>query len=371
MGTSRATCAVVGLGQGLEDLYCTLYHPRFDVRAVCDPNPAAYGWITGQERLEDSGKDIASSPHHLAWVEQIRKAPEAGAIEYVADFQQLLDRDDVEAVVLVVPDKLHEPYVLRALEAGKYVLCTKPMALSLDGALRIAEAARRHPGHYMLGFQMTYSPFARVLLDVIASGEIGDVRQLRFDYHRKPWRPMHSTKNADVDGAIIKEGTHWLDLIYRLGGQRPWRAVSAFGAIDELGGTVEFEDNGVLIVDYDGFRAAHTFSYFRRADPVEDFLLVGSKGTVRGTFERLTVETDDGERVVDVPGHALPYQHHVGYYEMIDEFARVVLDGHEPYTDWRTGLENMLVCHASQVAVMDGRTVRREELRDRDWRATG
>lgn len=368
MSTTRTTCAVVGLGQGLEDLYCLLNHPQFDVRAVCDTDPATYAWITGEAELADSGKDIASSAHHLAWVREIRESPQVAAIDYTADYDALLQRDDIDAVILVVPDVLHVPFAMKALAAGKFVLCTKPMALTLEESLRLAEAARDNPGKYMLGFQMTYSPFARIVLDIIASGEIGEVRQIRFDYHRAPWRPMHSKKYAQVDGAIIKEGVHWLDLMYRLAGERPWRAISGHGAIDTLGDSVEFEDNGVLIVDYPGFRAAHTFSYFRKAQPVEDFLLLGEKGTIRGTFARLVVETDHSERVIDVPGHTLRYQHHVGYYEMIDEFARVVREGQEPYTNWRTGCENMLTCYAGQLAVMEGRTIRREELRDRDWR---
>jgi predicted dehydrogenase len=368
MTTTRARCAIVGLGQGLEDLYCTLYHPRFDVRAVCDVDPAPYQWITGKAELSASGKDIATSPHHNAWVSEIRRAPEIGSVHYESDFDALLGRLDVDAVILVVPDALHVPFAVQALQAGKFVLCTKPMALTLEESLSLGRAARDHPGRYMLGFQMTYSPFAQVLLDVIGSGEIGALRQVRFDYHRAPWRPMHSHKHAPVDGAIIKEGVHWLDLIYRLGGERPWRAVSGFGAIDLLTDTVDFEDNGVLLIDYPGFRAAHTFSYFRRSRQQDDILLVGERGTVRGSFFRLHLETDEGERDIEVPGHVLPHQHHVGYYQMIDEFAGVVLDGKEPYTNWRTGLENMLTSYAAQVAVMEGRTVFRDELRERDWR---
>lgn len=83
----------------------------------------------------------------------------------------------------------------------------------------------------------------------------------------------------------------------------------------------------------------------RNAQPIEEFFLLREKGTIRGTFARLRVETDLSERVIDVPGHTLRHQHHVGYYEIIDEFARVVRGGHEPYTNWRTGCENMLTCY--------------------------
>lgn len=360
--------AVVGLVQGIEDVYVALNDDRVEVRAVCDRDPMRHAFLTGDVRVEDAGHELSNSPVHVGLIQQVREFPAAKSIEFEASYDDLLDRDDIDAVILVTPDLAHEPQTIAALEAGKYVLCTKPMALTLEAAANIADAAQRFPGHYMLGFQMPYTAFARTVLDVIASGALGTIRQIRFDYHRRPWRPSHSHKNGPIDGAIMKESTHWLDLIYRLNGGLPFEAVSGFSGLDLLTEQLDFEDNGALIVQYDGFRALHSFSYFRDSRQLEDFLIVGERGTLRGSFARLRLENDEEERVIDLPGLALPQQFHQGYKEMHDEFLAMVIEGKQPYTDWRCGMENMLTCVASQIAVAEGRTVERSELAEWDWR---
>ena len=370
MADDLVNVAVVGLGQGLENVYVTLHHPRYRLRAVCDTNPAPYDWITGRARLEDAGVDISSFPSHVRLAEESRNHPDIKDVEYIPEFKDVLARDDIDAVMLILPDPLHEQCTIEALEAGKYVVCTKPMADTIESAFRIAEAAKRHEGHYMLGFQISNGAFARTVLEVVASGVLGQPRQIRFDYHRHPWRAMHRFKNSAVDGAMVKEGTHWLDLIHRLNGQLPWRAIAGFGGSEVLGDMLEFEDNGVVVIDYEGgFRAAHTYTYYRRTQgPEEDFLLVGDKGTLRGTFSQLRLDSDAERRTIEIPPKAMPAEHHYGYVAMHDEFARMVLDGQEPYSNWRNGLENMLTCHGAQLAVSENRMVRREELAELDWR---
>ncbi len=369
MPCETVRCAVVGLVQGLEDVYTTLHHPRYTLVAVCDQNPQRWRWLTGEEDVDKVDESAALFPHHKEWVRESRKAAGFADVEYLPDFDDVLARDDIDAVILVLPDLLHAEYAIKALEAGKYVLSTKPMARTLDEAFAIADSARQHPNHFMLGFQVSYSGFATAVREVIATGEIGTPRQLRFDFDRGPWRPVHRKKYAEVDGSMIKEGVHWLDMIYRLSGELPWRAIAGFGGQETFPDDFEFEDSGVLIIDYPGFRAAHTFSYFRQPlTRSEDFLLIGDKGTIRGTFEQFAVETDAGTRTIVPTTSPLPAQYHNGYYEMADAFAAAVLDGIEPYTNWRTGLENMLTCHAAQVAVAGNTMVTRESLADLDWR---
>jgi predicted dehydrogenase len=361
--------AVVGLLQGLENVYTTLYHPRFQLVAVCDIDRRPWEWLTGERDIEAEGPGAAIHPHHIQWTKKSREHPDLSAVEFIDDFQALLQRDDIDAVILVLPDVLHRDYAVAALNAGKYVLSTKPLAVTLQEGFEIADAAREHPNHFLLGYQLTYSAYTASVLEIIASGEIGTPRIVRFDFHRAPWRPVHQKKYDDVDGAMVKEGGHWLDLFYRLSGERPWRAIAGFSGLDKPENDFEFEDNGVVIIDYRGFRAAHTFSYFRKlTTSAEDFLVVGEKGSIRGTFSAFTVESDAGARDVVVPADLLPEQYHEGYYEMHDAFAAMALDGTEPYTRWQTSLENMLTSYASQIAVAEGRTVLRDEFADVDWR---
>ncbi|GAB3393864.1 hypothetical protein GCM10027568_23510 [Humibacter soli] len=361
--------AIVGLIQGLENVYTVLNHPRYTLVALCDVNRRPWEWLTGERDIKKEAEEAAVYAHHITWTEDARNHPDFGAVEFIEDYDAVLARDDIDAVILILPDSLHRDFAVKALEAGKYVLSTKPLATTIEQGFEIADVAREHPNHFLLGYQLTYSPFTTGILDIIRSGEIGTPHIVRFDYNRGPWRPVHRKKYTEVDGSMIKEGGHWLDLFYRLSGELPFKAMAGFAALDKPENDFEFEDDGVLIIDFEGFRAAHSFTYFRRvATTPEDFLLAGEKGTIRGTFARYTVETDNGVREVEVPPNVLPHQHHTGYYEMHDEFAAMALDDRAPYTGWETSLENMLMSHAAQLAVADGRVVTREELAELDWR---
>lgn len=370
MSERVAGCAVVGLVHGLEAVLTILHHPRFRLVAVCDLDERKYAWITGRSRVEDSGSEVAAFPTHRAWVQEIREHPSIGSVAYQRDFSRLLEREDIEAVVLALPDLLHRDFTIAALEAGKHVLCVKPMAATLNGARDIARTADDHPGHYMLGLQLPYSPFARAVLDLVDRGLVGEVRQVRVDHHRQPWRPAHSYKFSPVDGALIKEGVHELDLIYLLGGKRPFRQVAGFGGLDVNHGSTDFEDNGIVILNYEGFRAAFSFSYFRRhpktSTPVPSFLLVGDQGKIWGSHSEIVLENDREERRIAIPPRRHDFNVHDGYAEMYDAFARMVLDGEEPYSNSSVGLENMLTAYATQLAVMENRVVSRAEVEELD-----
>jgi len=336
--------------------------------AVCDTDRERYEWLTGATPIEDANSDLAQQPGYRALVQSLRDLSEVKSLRYYASYSELLEQGDIDAVVVMVHDTLHEEFSIRGLKAGKFVLCTKPMASSMEAALNIARAAREHPGHYMLALQMGYSPLVQTILGLIDEGALGNVRQLRFHYHRQPWRPVHSFKNAPVDGTFIKEGVHWIDMIYRISGCRPFSQVAAFGGINANMGRTDFEDNGVTIIDYGDFRIYHGFSYFRSSRRAEDLLVVGDRGTLRGTFWELYLENDEGERTITIPAFRMPLQWLVGYEDMHDEFARMVLDGHEPYSNWETALENMLTAYAAQIAVAENRVVPRQELAAFDWR---
>ena len=368
MGSEVVRCAVVGLGQGMHDVNVIAHHPRMLLVAVCDTDSQRFEWLTGTSRIEDSSSDLAQQAGYRALVQSLRETPQIKKVRYESSYAELLARDDVDAVVIVVHDALHEDFSIRGLEAGKFVLCTKPMAGSMEAALNIARVAREHPGHYMLSLQMGYSPLVVTIRKLIQDGALGKIHQMRFDYHRQPWRPVHSFKNANVDGTFLKEGVHWIDMIYRIADCRPFVRIAGFAGIDVNHGKTDFEDNGVTIIDYGDFRVYHGFSYFRSSKRPEDILIVGDHGTLRGTFWELYLENHEGERTINIPPFRMPLQWLVGYEDMHDEFARMVLDGKEPYSNWETALENMLTAYAAQVAVAENRIVQREELASVDWR---
>lgn len=353
-------CAIVGLGQGLENAYVAMNHPRFDLRVVCDLNREPYRWMIGETRMEDSGHEYATHSRVVDFVKLLREHPRVRQVDYTADFPGLLRRKDVEAVLLVVPGNLHESFTREALAAEKFVLCTKPMADTLASARRMLEMAELHPGRYMCGFPFPFSAWARSALEVISSGEIGAPRLIRFDYHRKPFRP-HFRFKPPAGGTVVEEGCHWLDLFYQFAGQPGWRRVTGLSGLNVNGAIQNIEDNGALVIDYEnGVRATHAFSYFEPQGHRHRLEISGDRGSIEWRDGDMHVTSDLGHRAIPMAlTPTLPKLNHPGYYEMHDAFAAMVREGRRPLSHARAAYENMLTACAAQQAIETGETVHR------------
>lgn len=112
-----------------------------------------------------------------------------GRDRIVADHRVLLERSDIEAVVISAPRPATGPLTLAALEAGKHVLAEKPMAHTAAQAKRLADAARVRSAVYAVGFMKRYDPgvvTAKALFaDVIQTGRLGKLLLARFfDYSK-------------------------------------------------------------------------------------------------------------------------------------------------------------------------------------------
>ena len=360
-------CTVVGLRQGLENVYVLLNHPAFSLETVCDLDYEPYAWITGEVSFEDSDDQYAGAAHLRPMVGAIRSNEKAQRVGYTSDYQSILADDTIQAVVLIVPDALHESYSLQALRAGKSVLLTKPISNSLSGARTILDEARKVPDRFMLGFQLSYSRFAEGVRGIIDSGTIGDVRQICYQFHRGPFFRPVNRQRKNSGGALIQEGCHYFDLFHRFTNRRFTR-VTASGGLHLLGDIQDIQDHGTILVELeDGVQCVFTFSYFR-GNPLRDTIaVVGTKGSIRGSIDGIEWEGVDtvgktGTGRMDFENHRLPHLNHDGYYEMHDAFARMITDREEPYAGWHASLENALISHAAQRSLDTGRTVRRDEM---------
>lgn len=111
----------------------------------------------------------------------------AGArhIELVDDYHRLLDRDDIELVIIALPLHLHAAVAIEAMEKGKHVLCEKLMAKTVADCKRMARVARKTGRMLAIGHQRHYSYLYANALEVAKQNDIlGDVRHIRAFWHR-------------------------------------------------------------------------------------------------------------------------------------------------------------------------------------------
>jgi predicted dehydrogenase len=122
------------------------------------------------------------------------------AAHYV-ELADLLEHEDVEAVIVAVPLWAHADVVTRCLDAGKHVLCEKMMAWDVAGCERMLRAARRAGRILEIGYQRHYSPIYRAAYEgVIKRRLLGDVYHVRLAWHRNgSWRRAGAPPSPDYD----------------------------------------------------------------------------------------------------------------------------------------------------------------------------
>jgi predicted dehydrogenase len=175
--------------------------------------------------------------------------------------ESLLSRDDIEGVIVAVPNDLHAELAIASLNSGKHVLLEKPMAMSLHECDEII-AAREASGKVLqMGFVCRFSPAALRAKQIIDRGELGEIRHVQATLIRQRGIPglggWFTTKARSGGGCLIDIGVHLIDLaMYLSSKQSPQRVygkctqtfTTETYAYDEMwstpvvGGTFDVED---------------------------------------------------------------------------------------------------------------------------------
>lgn len=151
------------------------------------------------------------------WIPLLRDTPDT-----------VLARDDVDAVYLTVPNGLHADWTVRAVEAGKHVLCEKPLAVRAADVRTVAAAAARHDRLVVDGYMHAFHPQWSAARELVTSGRIGELMSVTAEYAYLDSDYEGPRFSAELDGGTLNMvGCHVLRAIVHLFGEPP-RTVSAF-----------------------------------------------------------------------------------------------------------------------------------------------
>lgn len=200
--------AVIGVGtRGAYLLSHTLKIPGVKVVAVCDLDA---------ERMAKAAEQVSAAGAETATV---------------ADFRRLLDRKDIDAVLIATPVDTHKMIAIAALEVGKNVYCEKPMALTPEETKMMVNAAKTAKGIFQSGFQLRHDPNRRAAMEFIHSGGIGDILFLQGFRHggdlpRETAWYFDRKRSGDN---IVEQACHILDLMTWAVDKPPLRAFGSGG----------------------------------------------------------------------------------------------------------------------------------------------
>src|SRR3954468_10583565 len=173
----------------------------------------------------------------------------------LGSYDALLNDPDVDVIYISLPNSLHVEWTIRALEAGKHVLCEKPLALSVEDVDRVDDAVRRTGRAAAEAFMYRHHPLTHAVQDIVKSGRLGQVRGFKSAF------TFALTRDADVrldpalgGGSLWDVGCYPVSYANFLAGQTPaevfgWQQGSTTGIDLEFAGMLRYADGSVAQFD--------------------------------------------------------------------------------------------------------------------------
>ena len=266
-----------------------------------------------------------------------------GIPEHTSDLQRAVNHPETDVVVIGLPNYLHEEAVAAAAEAGKAVLCTKPLGRNAEEARRILETVEKAGvfGGYLE--DLCYTPKTLKAIASVEAGALGDVTWVRSrETHPGPHSAWFWDGRLTGGGAIIDLGCHCIEIIRNFVGKQN-RPIEVMCHTDTLVHPISDEDNAIALIRFESgaigqFEVSWTF---RGGMDLRDEV-AGTHGTIwlnhflRTGFEMFTAGGSSGyvaEKAETSAGWLFPVGDEVselGYVDMFSDMFDAIDSGGQP-----------------------------------------
>ncbi len=392
--SNRIHVACIGTGnQGAGILRRFMQNDDVQIVAVCDVNTASHGYRNETQYL---GREPARKMVDDYYGEKSSIAGYKGCGAHV-DFREVLGRDDVDAVTVVVPDHWHAIITIRAAQAGKDIYCEKPLSLTIGQGRSMVDAARKYGRVLQTGSMERSNPLNRYACQLVRDGKIGQVKRVvtNVGYNNKVspgpgWKPMPVPEGFDYErwlGPAPKVPYHKDRCLYRFrfnydysGGQ-----VTNYGAHsnDLAQWGLGMDNSGPVEVEYVSAKWLPKGSLFNTALETEfrcryengvELVCKTDKRPVGVRFEGTEgmVETSaypwkarsEPESLIasEFPSGAIRFDATAAH---VRNFLDCVKSREEPVASGEIGHRSASVCHLGNVVVRLGRDVRWDPKQER------
>lgn len=205
------------------------------------------------------------------------------------DYRDLLADDSCDAYVISSPNFTHRAVLDDVMQTGKAILVEKPLCTSVDDVHHIREMAHRYSNVFWVGLEYRYMPPVRHVIDVAASGQLGDIAMVAIREHRHPFLVKVGNWNRfsrNTGGTLTEKCCHFFDLMRLVAQSNPVRVMASgdqrYNHLDERydGETPDILDNAFVIVEFEnGVRASLDLSMFAEGSVNnEEVSIVGQTG---------------------------------------------------------------------------------------------
>ena len=324
---------MIGLRMGASHVRGYVANPHVEVRSVCD--------------LDESRAAAV--------------AREFGIAHHTTDYRECIGQDGVDIVSVATPDPLHAEHCIAALEAGKDVLCEKPLAQTIENCQAMVAAADRTGRTFMVGQVCRYAPGFKLTQKLIADGLIGKLFFVESEYAHD-YTHVRGVGGWRVDPVAKREpfiggACHAVDLLRWIAGDA--EEVFAYA-------------NRMVLTDWPVDDCTVAAIRFKSGVIGKAFCSIGCKRpyTMRSVFygDDGTIISDNTSPEIEV--HTRRYMDTLAFARMpvnvashnvtaeIEELVNAVLEGRPVATDVREGAKTVATCRAAVESAASGQPVK-------------
>jgi predicted dehydrogenase len=301
----------------------------------------------------EHGEVVAIASRTQASADQAAK--ELGIKHAYASYEDLLADPNIDAIYNPLPNHLHVPWSIKAIEAGKHVLCEKPLGLNTADVEKLIAVAQQHPHiHVMEAFMYRFHPQWKTVRNLVRDGKIGQVRSIHSHFSYNNHEPDNIRNNADWGGgALMDIGCYCISLSRFIYDEEPLRVlgqITPYAGYEVdcfVSGIMEFADGNA------------TFSATTKSESGQYVKIHGEQGSIlmplpfspqpSASTQIILKRNDVSEEIIQPPSDH--------YRNMADEFAQSVFAKVSVPTPLSDALANMKIIDAIFASAKDSQWI--------------
>jgi predicted dehydrogenase len=286
------------------------------------------------------------------------------------DYRAMVERKDIDAVVIAVPNYLHEEMVTAAAQAGKHILCEKPFARTIQEAERMLKVVNETGVKLVYGEMLCFAPKyvrAKRLIDEGAFGRVFLVRQ--SEQHDGPHSPWFWDVNLSGGGVLLDMGCHSIEFArWMLGKPKVTSVLASMGTFVHGERTLG-EDHSVTILKFDNGAMSISENSWARTGGIDD------RCEITGTHGNTTADLIRGNALITHSKTGYGYavekadttvgwtftgfeeEWNYGFPQEMQHFVNVVRGVEEPIETGEDGLEVLKIIYAAYQSAGEGREI--------------
>lgn len=297
------------------------------------------------------------------------------------DYREMIDKSDIDFVIIRTPDDLHLEHAKYALEKGKHVYCEKPMAINLGNAVELMRAAKKAKTKIQVGYELHISELYSRTKKAVQENWCGRILFAFHDYLRPPWEETEHFRmdKSRSGGLIVHDGCHYLDFlrwiidkeVVELNCYAPPIMTKHYnGVLDNFRLNMRHQDGAV---------SGMTWSHMFGGHQIMEFCFIGTEGAIFCRRNRVGKEKDSETRKIQfikhkvdetgkVYGQKLIREEDYSFRDWkelghnikgcIEDFAARLLDGEPPLIPIEESFISEYLCYAAEESAVKGEAVK-------------